>query len=33
MEDDKKNDLRVRTKSYAVRIIRLYMALPKSTVA
>lgn len=33
MEGDKQNDLRDRTKFYAVRIIRLYTALPKSTVA
>lgn len=30
---DKERDLRVRTKQFALRIIRLYSALPKKTVA
>lgn len=30
---DKERDLRVRTKQFALRIIRLYSALPNSTVA
>ena len=32
-EKDKPRDLRVRTKAFALRIIRLYEALPKTTVA
>jgi four helix bundle protein len=33
MEEKKKQDLRARTKQFALRIIRLYSALPKSTEA
>lgn len=33
MTDEKMKDLRVRTKEFALRIIRLYSNLPKSTVA
>jgi len=33
MMKDKPRDLRVRTKAFALRIIRLYGALPKTTVA
>lgn len=33
MTDEKVKDLRVRTKEFALRIIRLYSNLPKSTVA
>src|SRR5436189_6135143 len=33
MNDDDKFDLRVRTKAFALRVIRLYVALPKTTEA
>jgi four helix bundle protein len=33
MNEDRLQDLRVRTKSFALRIIRLYTALPKTTEA
>jgi four helix bundle protein len=33
MEKEQNQDLRVRTKTFALRIIRLYVALPKTTVA
>lgn len=33
MQRDPKSDLRIRTKAYALRIIRMYTALPKETVA
>jgi four helix bundle protein len=33
MNEDKKHDLSARTKSFALRIIRLYVALPKTAVA
>jgi four helix bundle protein len=33
MKDERTEDLRVRTKAYALRIIRLYSALPKQPVA
>ena len=33
MKDEKSRDLIARTKSFALRIIRLYSALPKTTVA
>jgi hypothetical protein len=33
MADEKVKDLRVRTKEFALRIIRLYSNLPKSTEA
>jgi four helix bundle protein len=32
-EESRKQDLRARTKKYALRVIRLYVALPKSTEA
>jgi four helix bundle protein len=33
MSEGKQSDLRIRTKSFALRIIRLYAALPKTTEA
>jgi len=33
MKDEKPEELRVRTKAFALRIIRLYSALPKQPVA
>jgi len=33
MNNEKPQDLRVRTKEFALRIIRLYVSLPKSTEA
>jgi four helix bundle protein len=33
MDENKKQDLRARTKAFALRIIRLYVALPKTTEA
>ncbi len=33
MSEDKPQDLRVRTKTFALRIIRLYVALPRTTEA
>ncbi len=33
MEKEQNQDLRVRTKTFALRIIRLYVALPRTTVA
>ena len=33
MNEDDKYDLRARTKAFALRVIRLYVALPKTTEA
>jgi four helix bundle protein len=33
MKDEKEQDLKARTKTFALRIIRLYTSLPKSTEA
>jgi four helix bundle protein len=33
MKDEKRHDLRTRTNAYALRIVRLYVALPKRTEA
>ena len=33
MKDEKPADLRVRTKEFALRVIRMFVALPKTTVA
>jgi four helix bundle protein len=33
MKDDPRNDLRERTKSFALRVIRMFVALPKTTEA
>jgi four helix bundle protein len=33
MKDEKENDLKLRTKAFALRIIRLYSSLPKTTEA
>ena len=33
MKDEKPEDLKVRTKKFALQIIRLYSALPKTTEA
>lgn len=33
MKEERKNDLRERTKQFALRVIRMYAALPQTTVA
>lgn len=33
MKEERKNDLRERTKQFALRVIRMYAALPRTTVA